>query len=729
MKKLNKIIVPKNEEVKAKGPVNHILVIDCSGSMCYDLPKIRQQLHNKLPVMVNENDTVSLVWFSGKGQFGKLADKVKVHDLNDLEHLNQAIDKWLKPMGCTGFVDPLQVVREISSAKELVQDDGVYSMMFLTDGCDNQWTHDEIIQSVKELADLVVSAVFVEYGYYCNHRLLEEMAENVGGSLVFAEDFDQYDPVFDNVISRNNLGGRKVEVPVDNPMYGLVYSLSDEGAVTYQVEDEHVRVPEYVDSIYYFTNEEQKGETDLKALYQGLAILVTRRQSGFIRECLAEVGDVRIFNQFSNCIGKQKMYDFQKTLVEASNDETKRFVEGRQDNLKVNPDAFTVVDLLDLLSSCDCRVELTKMKYNRIGRMAEHSSELNDRERKELQEALENAKTLDEVQAIQDKIKLVTASKKKLEFKWNETAHPIKDVKWNETRPNISMLFKIDGMLELPNDAPEVLPKPFPTFIFRNYTIVRDGLINIEELPVYIRNKKAFEYLKEKGVVQGNYDPDVLHIINLRAIPLINEKMVQPTSARHYLALEYNLMKYKAGQKVMEAYLNELVPKERSQGVKDKYGDEAAEYLKAIGVTDGGYSPQTVLAEAKDSYVASELVVKFKGISTIPSWNAYQKKVSVAAKLNAADHLLENYDKICKAKKEELSTSEFVKWLANNIELLEEKKKDAAFELATIRFAIIVGQSWFDEFISVENCKMTYEPEDANPVDAEIQMKDTIIAI
>ena len=30
-------------------PINHIVVIDCSGSMSNDLPKIREQLKNKLP--------------------------------------------------------------------------------------------------------------------------------------------------------------------------------------------------------------------------------------------------------------------------------------------------------------------------------------------------------------------------------------------------------------------------------------------------------------------------------------------------------------------------------------------------------------------------------------------------------------------------------------------------------------------------------------------------------
>ena len=69
MNKMNsfKISSAKTASKAVEVPVNHIFVIDCSGSMSYDLPKIRKQLKNKLPSLLKQDDTVSLVWFSGKG--------------------------------------------------------------------------------------------------------------------------------------------------------------------------------------------------------------------------------------------------------------------------------------------------------------------------------------------------------------------------------------------------------------------------------------------------------------------------------------------------------------------------------------------------------------------------------------------------------------------------------------------------------------------------------------
>ena len=58
-----------NHKKAVDTPTNHIAVIDCSGSMTGDLPRIREQLKKKLPKLLKEGDTLSMVWFSGRGEF------------------------------------------------------------------------------------------------------------------------------------------------------------------------------------------------------------------------------------------------------------------------------------------------------------------------------------------------------------------------------------------------------------------------------------------------------------------------------------------------------------------------------------------------------------------------------------------------------------------------------------------------------------------------------------
>ena len=51
--------------------VNHIIVIDVSGSMSYDLPEIRKNLKNKISSIVKITDSLSIIWFSGKNEIGR----------------------------------------------------------------------------------------------------------------------------------------------------------------------------------------------------------------------------------------------------------------------------------------------------------------------------------------------------------------------------------------------------------------------------------------------------------------------------------------------------------------------------------------------------------------------------------------------------------------------------------------------------------------------------------
>ena len=744
MNKLVTISIPKQEAVvSVNTPTNHILVIDCSGSMCYDLPKIRHQLKNKLPTMVKEQDTVSLVWFSGRGEFGFLVDSVKVKDLNDLNRLNVAIDRWLKPMGCTGFVEPLRSVEEFIGSADI--NSGAYSMMFLTDGCDNQWSKSEILDVSKSLAPLLSGAVFVEYGWYCNHAMLEEMASEIGGSVVFAEDFDSYDPIFDGVISKRYKSSKKVEITVENPLFGLVYSVSENGAVTYKVEDGKVHVPEDVSEIFYFNTENGTpiSKSSLEAVYQGLAVLTLRRKGKFIRESLAEIGDVRIFNKFANCFGKQNLFDFQKLLLNASQKEDIRFVEGKSNFLRVNPNAFTIFELLKLLQENRCVIDLKELKYNRIGRMAESDSDtITIDEKQELLTSLEGVKNSDDLIALLEKSKAIIASKQKLKFIPNSEKQRIIDITWNETRPNVSMLFKIGGHINLPDGAPDDLPKKFDTFIYRNYTIIRDGLLNIDVLPVLL-NKEAYDVLHAEGIIDEPFVEGETYLLNLRNIPMLNESSVSEVSAENYFRGVYSLYVRKAANKVYEAFLKEIPGAiDRIATIKELFGEDAANYLQNIGITDGGFAPKVVLAPSTDYYIGTELKISMKGLSSIPSFNAFIKKLNEGKKLNVADELLLSAYKECVDKKESLTKHEvkdgqtveivdnveFSKWLLQNQEIIKAEIRELARALAKVRFSIIVGQTWFKEFETIEDNSMTLEINDRE-IDCKVELKDIEVRI
>ena len=239
---------PKPVEV----PTNHLVVIDCSGSMYGELPRIREQLKGRLPKLLKEKDTISIVWFSGRGQFGTLIEGEPVATLADLKDVNSQIDRWIKAIGLTGFKEPLEEVSKLITRVGKKTPGSIFSLFFMSDGCDNCSHRAEILKAVETAAAGLASAAFVEYGYYADRPLLTAMAEKAGGSLIFAQDFDSYAPTFEAVLQRKASGAPRVEVKIPgDTLGGFAFAMAEGELVTYAVDAGVTNVPEDTAAIWY----------------------------------------------------------------------------------------------------------------------------------------------------------------------------------------------------------------------------------------------------------------------------------------------------------------------------------------------------------------------------------------------------------------------------------------------------------------------------------------------
>ena len=148
------VITNQVEQVEAQKqsnvPVHRIVVIDCSGSMGSSLPKIRTALKNKIPTMVQPEDRLSIVWFSGKNEYGVLMEAVQVSTLTDLSTINKSIDRYLTTVGLTAFVQPLEEVVELTKRHPMTT-----SMFFMSDGADNSYSKKDILRAAGALANSV----------------------------------------------------------------------------------------------------------------------------------------------------------------------------------------------------------------------------------------------------------------------------------------------------------------------------------------------------------------------------------------------------------------------------------------------------------------------------------------------------------------------------------------------------------------------------------------------
>jgi hypothetical protein len=762
---------PGHAAKEVKVDTSFILVLDCSGSMSWDLPLIRDQLKKRLPKLLKEKDLLSIIWFSGKNEFGTLLSAEPVVTLKDLADVNAAIDRWLKPVCLTGFLQPIQEVSTLMDSINKKHPGYVHALLFLSDGCDNQWNRADILKATEKASGGLASATFVEYGYYADRPLLTAMAEKSGGTLIFSEDFDRYAPLFEASLSKKLSGAPRVEVDIKgDPIGGFAFAMVDGDLLSFDAADGTVTVPEDLTEVWYLspTPIGEKGEPisgedgkhpALGGAYAAISQFSLRMKPNVVFPLLKAIGDVTFIEKFSGCFGKQKYTTFMDAAREAAFNTKQRFTNGWDPNKVPKDDAFTVLDLLNTLADDDGnRLLLDKddFEYKRISQAREDASDkLTDKEAKEvkaLTDQITKEKDLAKLKTLQDKIAAITASKVPLKFAATpqKTGYNVSSLTFNEKRPNISVLIKKEGTVDLKGKAPKEhkLPNKFGSFIFRNYAIVKDGIINMKQLPVRM-TKGTIRRLQKEGMPleavqattgetrekaitrlnKASKDRPVNVLLDLSVLPVVNRQMIKDASAKTFFEREVALTKARAAQKVYNAYMKEHFPRE-STGFKVQYGEEATSWLKNVGITDySGFGPKQTQAEAKDFYMGKELKVSLKGISTLPSVKDVKKKLG--GKMTTRLAFLAPYVEEVEAY---MTSSSFKKgkpfqtWLTKHAVEAKTEVRRLIFEQSKTRFSIIVGQIWFTEFKTLDENSMDIDT-DYGTISCSVNMHEVQVNV
>ena len=712
--------------------LNHVIVIDVSGSMYSDLPGLRTQLKNKLVSLVKDQDTVTMIWFSGRDHYGVLLEGEPIRTLTDLSQIHKAIDRFLVPQGLTGFKQPLEEVSKVIGRLSKKNNHG-FSMFFMTDGYDNQWGQTEILKAAQALESLLVNATFVEYGWNCNRSLITKMAETVGGNYIFSENLSAYQVIFEKELAKRS-GGKKIEVRLKTPAaHGFVFAQDkDGGLITFAVENNSVRVPENIQEIAYFTRTRDGDSLDPTedavhwSVYAGLAALSQRMMSTEIFDILADLGDVALVNKFVNCFSKQDYSEFEAMALAGSRDFVHQFVQGRDLNAVPPEDAYTVLEALRDLADDDENLLYLNHEafgYKRIGAArVDVADTVTDKEINLLAEKVRNANKADDLNAIKDEIDALQASKVKLVFEKHDkdAGVPVSKLVYNSDRPNVSILTRSEGSIKLPENQFKKLPERIDSFIYRNYTIIRDGIVHTRVLPVSLA-KDTFDLLQSEGLLQGEtYKTGRVYVLDLSPLPVINRQMVKSVTAKDLCTKLWKLQQLKAEQKVFnDAFKSDF---ERvSESFALLYGEDAADWLKEIGITDyNGFNPKTVAGAFDDVYIAKILKTTIKGLSSLPKVEEVRKKLATLGGKNPRDVLtisqwvmvpaLERLDEFKASKTFQSSKNQDAllgTWLDAEKAEITKQTRALMLEIAQIKFAVVVGHVWFQDLGSLDNT--TYE--------------------
>lgn len=698
--------------------VDHLLVIDVSGSMAGVLDDIADQIANKLPTMIQPGHTLSLIRYSGRGQCETVfKGRVITGEMGSFASIAAAIRRALRPVGMTAFVDPFIEAKKVVLALKAANPDHEVHVYHQTDGCETEgYSTAEILKAAGELAPLVASFTIFEYGPYCDRRLLASIAAKVGGEHVPCRNFLDFDPAVQARMSRKGGRGSKVEIRTEGSLIGtepFAFTLADGDITLYSIEGGKVSVPETTNGVAYLSaspvgyvapgglarlaEEAAAGKGEHEALslaYAALSVLVQRQDMDEAFGVLGALADVRFAGLAENAFTRPEF----DAVVEAAREGAAgrgRFTGGRDPKRVPRYDAPTVLHALFALDDPETRLVLDDpdhpFEYARIGRAKDPTPLLREEDVAPITAAMEQidcvrlyreevatfkalptvtppktrnvvgeklVDALDDFLATMPTVGTATALHKVLSEAWGHgepkvlaasaavlagVAHakpklrlverkPAGGYLWDglvfaEERANVSARVRLVGTVDvtpaLPAEpwaealdtATRIQLAELETNTFRSFAIIRDGMLNVQHLPVRV-GAKTWGTLREYGLVAGPHRDEVVSL-DFTLLPVINRAMVTSVRAAELLRAEYDMNVLGAEIKVVDHY-RKLWP--GAPGLAAKFGGQVADWLVGVGVRDSGFNPPAPKTKAKDvAYHAKVMKIGVAGLSSLPS--------------------------------------------------------------------------------------------------------------
>ena len=693
IKRINKVT-----ETPTKN-VNHIICVDCSGSMSSSLPKLREELKNKLSSLIDEKDKLSIIWFSGDGQADYVFDNYKITSAVELSNIKKGIDQYLKPIGATAFAKPLKL------ALQRVDESFLNNLVFMTDGYNNDCSINEVFENLHKIANKFDSSFFIEYGNYVDSQLIQNMAETTGGSVLNARDFESLAVQIETGLKA--LVQPKIEVTDIDADY--VFGTSNGQFIRYKVENGKALVAGDTEILFYGKASDNTDELPLIYGYFELGM------NEKVEEILYKRGDVELIETYSKAYGKQKMLSFKEMVADMYFSRRPIFDKGYVADYKVDPNAYNVIEMLNDLSNGENEIYTyhSKFNYSKIGVSRIVKSGLDG----EIKGLLAEADTVEEAQDILDK-----AVKPKFIPNDSSGCAKLSTLAFNTERANVNITVSLKGkVVNLP--ANQWGMNEYETHITRSYNIIKDGILNVTRMPVTLDGETRAKF-DSLGLIVETLEPvngKEVVLIDFSELPIINKSMLQSLNASEFTKEYLSLEEQKAAQKVFRYFDQQMNPP-----VSITNDEQKDAFLTMLGITKNGFNPPSTAAPSTDVYMAPNLECKFAGLSSLPSIPNAQKKRDENKKLNLADKMILKYcdmvNNLISLNAE--SAGETIRDLTKKV---VSQKRSLEYNIANKTISLILSRGWFKDLEGFDDTKVELQSEfgivDADLVFKEIEVK------
>jgi hypothetical protein len=293
----------------------------------------------------------------------------------------------------------------------------------------------------------------------------------------------------------------------------------------------------------------------------------------------------------------------------------------------------------------------------------------------------------------------------------------IANLTFDGDRPNISILVKRLGNASLP-DNEYGFGNSFPTFVWRNYTIVRDGIVNVDKLPVML-SKATYDLLVAKGLQLDEYKVGKVFVIDVSKLPVINRAMVTGTKAD--TLFKYCLEEY--ALECQQKYVKTLIKKDEvGANFVSQYGEEAAKFLKLYGVTEGGFGPKSVASEEiADKYIAKVLKVKLAGLSSVPKPSDIEAAITKGKALTVSQQFMS--EAITKVNRD----VDFGIPVSEVLAHIKESLKTLRSEMVKMKFGVIIGRKWLSDLANYDDTVLEINTGFGKKIKCEVVLSDILV--
>jgi len=657
--------VPKHE------PTNHIWFVDRSGSMWHLLPELIDQLKETLNY-IPFGDSLTFGYFSSEGLYHIVFKGMIVNSAKDIDRIAKMLDEHKRSLSMTCFSEILteadQIIKDLSFISKRT------ALWFLTDGypvVSNYKREVAAIQTaLNKISGRLVGSAFVGYGDWYNQELLSDMAGWAGGITIHSSELKTAVQQLQDFTGE--VGMRSPRQAVKLPVGTFKAFTLDSVVQTYTPDQagNAVYVPA-TDRDYDLwaltqTANGSVGKEDwTPALYAAASILLPVKP--YLAEDIVSIlGDIYFIKRLQNAYTTEEYGELAGQLAQAAVDPDLQYVDGHKQGFKPDPNAFCVLDLVDLLMSDeDARFYPyhEDFRYKRIGPAAKT---------KEGYPTFEPDKS---------------------------QGYALTNLVWNSTKLNLSMQVRISGTVDLGEEAEAVgLPQIFHTHITRNYSIISDGALWTTSLPVSL-SKWAYEKLVSVGLVEPTtWYFDRVFTLNLRNLPIINRSIAElvetAVTGEQLAALAVQEEHSKARLKVYKKLLDDLAGDKSN--LSDAFTDEQKAFLEAKGIKEYGFSPPTETQKTGDHLLVRTFDIQVSGFSSLPKVDEVKAKMQTKGKPLAAS---------AQVMAEAIRASEVgvvlnpnqEEFLKESIAMEKKSQRRTREMIQRCKFSLMLGKRWFPD--------------------------------